>query len=151
MNKWERNASGTRNYSTRPISLGLKDDSSKLRMDLIPVYPLRKLAEVYTIGAKKYADRNWEKGIEYSRLYGAMLRHLTAWWGGEQNDPEDGQHHLASVVFGAFALMEYERTHGELDNRPKTPPELPRQTYAPKPLLERTEMEKVLCQKELPF
>jgi len=98
---------------------GVKYDQNKLRYDLIPVGPLAKLAEVYTIGARKYTDRNWQKGILFSRLYAALQRHANAYWGGEQNDTEDGQHHLASVVWCAFAIMEFENTHLELDDRPK--------------------------------
>jgi len=97
---------------------GKKFDDGKLRYDLIPAYPLERLAEVYTIGCKKYADRNWEKGISWSRCFGAMMRHAWKFWAGNSIDPE-GQHHLAAVVFYCFALMEYERTHNELDDRPK--------------------------------
>ena len=98
---------------------GRKDDSGKLRFDLLPVKPLFKVVEVYTIGAAKYGDRNWEKGIPWWRIFGAMMRHGWAWWGGEQLDPKDGQHHLSSVVWCALTLMEYEETHPELDDRPK--------------------------------
>lgn len=98
-------------------TVGRKDDTSKLRYDLIPTGPMAKVAEVYTIGAKKYSDRNWEKGIQWGRIYAAMQRHSTAFWGGERLDSTDGQHHLASVVWCALALMEYERTHPELDDR----------------------------------
>lgn len=98
---------------------GRKDDTGKLRYDLIPPRPLDKLAEVYTIGAKKYADRNWEKGISWGRIFAAMMRHAWAYWRGERTDPVDGQHHLASVAWCAFALMEFEDTHPELDDRSK--------------------------------
>ena len=101
------------------MSEGRKDDIGKLRYDLIPVYPLRRLAEVYTIGSKKYDDRNWEKGLKWGRVYAAMQRHATAFWNGEDLDPEDRQHHLASVAWCAFALMEYQITHPELDDRNK--------------------------------
>ena len=99
------------------ISQGRKDDGGKLRYDLLPLYPLERLAEVYTIGAKKYSDRNWEKGIAWSRLFAALLRHAFQWARGQQRDPIDGQHHLASVAWCALALMEYEVTHPELDDR----------------------------------
>src|SRR5208282_5252383 len=102
------------------MSGGSKQDNGKLRMDLLPVFPLEKVAEVYTIGCKKYADRNWEKGIAWSRCYGALLRHLFKFWKGESVDSQDGQHHLAAVVFYAFAMMEFEKTHPELDDRPTT-------------------------------
>jgi dATP/dGTP diphosphohydrolase len=107
---------------------GRKDDSGKLRYDLIPTGPLEKLAEVYTIGAKKYSDRNWERGLSWGRLYGALQRHANAFWRGESRDPVDGQHHLASVAFCAFALLEFERTHPELDDRANTGRVLPHET-----------------------
>jgi Domain of unknown function (DUF5664) len=97
---------------------GRKEDNGKLRMDLIPGYPLMRLAEVYTIGANKYNDDNWRKGISYKRIFAAMLRHAWKWFMGEQFDP-DGQHHLSSVAWAAFTLMEYEVTHPEFDDRPK--------------------------------
>lgn len=96
---------------------GMKHDGDKLRFDLIPPTPLEKLAEVYTIGANKYQDRNWEKGLRWGRIFAAMMRHAWAWWRGETHDPVDGQHHLASVAWCAFALMEYEETHPEFDDR----------------------------------
>lgn len=96
---------------------GVKHDAGKLRFDLLPVEPLRELARVYTIGAAKYADRNWERGLSWGRVFAAMCRHAFAWWGGERLDPVDGQHHLASVAWCALALIEYERTHPELDDR----------------------------------
>ena len=98
---------------------GRKNDEGKARFDLLPVKPLFKVAEVYTIGAAKYDDRNWEKGILWGRIFAAMQRHAWNWHRREQLDPEDGQHHLASVVWCALTLMEFEETHPELDDRPK--------------------------------
>lgn len=88
---------------------GRKYDEGKLRYDLIPPEALRGLAEVYTIGAKKYSDRNWEKGISYSRLIGALLRHLVdGFMMGEDIDPENKQRHIDSVVWNAVALSTFE-------------------------------------------
>jgi hypothetical protein len=89
------------------------------RTDLIPVKMIWLLAEVYGKGAAKYADRNWERGYEWSKSYQAAMRHLLQWWGGEQYDPDDGQHHLAAVIWHLSALIEFEDTHPELDNRPR--------------------------------
>ncbi len=96
---------------------GTKSDAGKPRTDLIPVRPLLALAELYRRGAAKYADRNWEKGMKYSRLYAALLRHILAFWGGEDYDPE-GWHHLDSVAFCAFALREYQFEETGQDDRP---------------------------------
>jgi hypothetical protein len=100
-------------------TVGRKDDAGKLaRFDLIPPEALWALAELYGIGAKKYADRNWEHGITYSRLYAALLRHLELWRMGEAHDKDNGQHHLDSVIWNAVALRTFEaRGRGlELDN-----------------------------------
>lgn len=95
---------------------GRKDDSGKLRYDLIPP-SLAEVAKVYTLGGLKYGDRNWEKGIVWSRIFAAMIRHSWAWWWGEECDQKDGQKHLASVAWCALALMHYSTTHPELDDR----------------------------------
>ena len=88
----------------------------KLRFDLIPPGPLTKLAEAYTVGAKKHGDRDWEDGERWGHVFAAIMRHLWKWWAGEKRDP-DGQHHLAAAAHRLFALMEYEETHPELDDR----------------------------------
>jgi hypothetical protein len=103
--------------SVDPMTEGRKYDGDKLRFDLIPMRPLLAVVHVFTLGAKKYGDRNWEKGIAFGRIFAAMMRHAWAWWGGERNDPEDGQHHLASVAWCAMALIQLEETHPELDDR----------------------------------
>lgn len=97
-----------------------KDDVGKLRFDLLPVEPMRKLVEVYGIGAHKYGDHNWRKGLMWSRVFAAMMRHAWSWWNGEQRDPVDGQHHLASVAWCALTLMEYEEIKPCLDDRIST-------------------------------
>lgn len=100
---------------------GAKYDGEKLRWDLIPWDAMEEVARVYTLGAKKYADRNWEKGILYNRIMAALLRHLLAWYKGERCDPDNGQPHLASVVWNSLALLAYERRGmdgGDFDDRP---------------------------------
>ena len=96
---------------------GVKYDKGKLRFDLLPVYPLEALVEVYTFGASKYEDRNWEKGISWSRVFAAMMRHLWAYWRGENNDPESNLPHLAHAAWGCFALLEYSQRRKEFDDR----------------------------------
>ncbi len=129
----ERANYGEKAYEERPDTLAgrpepKKFDGSKLRFDLIPTYPLARLAEVYTIGAKKYGDRNWEGGLKFTRLIAAMERHLLALKAGEDYDQADGQHHAASVAWGAFALMFFEGADNpdNLDDRPQDPRTLER-------------------------
>jgi hypothetical protein len=101
------------------MSEGRKDDEGKLRFDLIPPRALMLLAKVYTTGAKKYDDRNWEKGMSWSRIYGAIQRHLWKFWNGEEMDAETGVPHLINAAWGCFTLTEYMFTHTELDDRQK--------------------------------
>lgn len=77
------------------------DDKS--RPDLIsPFAQIRKghwLAE----GAKKYDERNWEKGMSFSRCIASIMRHLMQYMMGERNED-----HLAAIAVNAEFLMHYE-------------------------------------------
>jgi hypothetical protein len=86
---------------------GFKADANKSRVDLIPPDVLLELGNLYAMGAKKYADDNWKIGMDFKRVYAAMLRHSYKWWAGEENDQVDGQNHLDSVIWSAIALRYY--------------------------------------------
>lgn len=99
----------------------LKYDQDKPRYDLVPPEALDGLAKVLTFGAKKYADRNWELGMDWGRVYAALQRHILAWWSGQSRDPETGLSHLHHAACCIAFLQTYEaRDIGE-DTRPKTP------------------------------
>ena len=98
---------------------GEKDDQDKNRLELLPPEALEGTARVLTFGAKRYGERNWEKGIKYGRIYGALTRHMLAWWKGEDLDPETGEshlHHAGCCI--AFLQTYHERGIKRLDNRP---------------------------------
>lgn len=98
---------------------GRKDDTGKARLDLLPPELLLRVGEVLDFGARKYAPRNWEKGIAYSRVFAALQRHMWAWWAGEDKDAETGLSHLAHAgCCLAFLLAFEERGHDDLDDRP---------------------------------
>lgn len=73
---------------------GIKYDTGKLRLDLIPPEMHEALGSVLTFGAGKYGDRNWELGIDEDRLYAAAQRHLLAHRKGEPLDHESGLPHI---------------------------------------------------------
>ena len=87
-------------------------------MDLLPPFALEKIAEIFTFGMKKYGDWNWSGGIQYSRIYGAIMRHLNAWQRGENIDPESGKSHLYHAGCGIMMLIEMEEFRKDLDDRP---------------------------------
>lgn len=67
----------------KPEEGGRKDDAGKERMDLVPPEGIFAVAKVLGFGADKYGDRNWEKGMKWSRVFGALMRHMWAWWAGK--------------------------------------------------------------------
>jgi hypothetical protein len=90
-----------------------------LRIDLLPFSLVRAATDILTIGAKKYEERNWEKGMAWSRPFNACIRHLFAWWFLRENlDPETGKSHLHHAVTNIAFLIEYETTRPEFDDRP---------------------------------
>lgn len=87
--------------------MGLKNDrkDDKTRWELMPLDCLEDIARVYTEGAKKYGDNNWQN-LEngYERYKGALLRHLYA-AESETFDEETGCRHLAQAAWNAIALL----------------------------------------------
>lgn len=73
---------------------GRKDDQEKIRLELLDSEWLLGVGAVLTFGARKYAADNWRGGIQIRRLTGAALRHLLAFQGGEDLDPESSLSHL---------------------------------------------------------
>jgi hypothetical protein len=102
-------------------SEGRKDDGGKPRMDLIPPELLFGVADVLHYGAEKYAARNWEKGMSWGRVFGAMMRHMWAWWRGERIDAESGLPHLAHAGCCVAFLMAYEARQVGADDRQPMP------------------------------
>lgn len=87
---------------------GLRFDEGKTRVDLIPADALLEVGKVYLMGSSKYAERNWERGMKYSKVLGPLLRHLYKWMMGADRDEESGELHLSHVAFGSLALLSYE-------------------------------------------
>lgn len=99
------------------------------RFDLIPAHVEWLLAELFGKGARKYEDRNWERGYDWSLSYAAARRHMSLFWQGEDDDacgPEcpDGCEvhmnlpHPVCAIFHMMVLTEFMRTHRDFDDRP---------------------------------
>lgn len=97
----------------------IKYDQGKSRYELLPSDALEGIARVFTYGAEKYGVRNWEKGLSWSRLFGATMRHLWAWWRGEETDMESGFSHLDHAAASILMLSaSVRRRMGEDDRSP---------------------------------
>lgn len=99
-----------------PVTGGAKGMKPE-RYGLIPTEALAEVARVYGYGSEKYDDNNWRKGYRWGLSYDALQRHINAFWGGEELDPESGLHHLAHAAFHLFALMTYSEEGLGTDDR----------------------------------
>ena len=82
-----------------------------VRYDLISPFGLRRLAMTYALGAQRYGEHNWRKGMPFSALLNHILEHLTLYLAGE-----NGEDHLARAAWGLFAMMEFAETMPEMDD-----------------------------------
>ncbi len=96
---------------------GLRFNDGKARYDLIPPFAQEQYARVLTRGATKYGDRNWEKGMPWSKILASLERHLYAIKRGEDYDPETGELHSAHVMCNAAFLTEYYNIFPQGDDR----------------------------------
>jgi hypothetical protein len=85
----------------------MKESENKARWDLLPFEAMRSVVQVYEVGAQKYDDHNWRKGIKFSTYIAAIFRHLIKFVLGEDRDGKSGCHHLAAVVFYCLALITF--------------------------------------------
>lgn len=98
---------------------GKKFDDDKTRYDLLPPEFLEGTAQILTFGASKYGERNWEIGMAWGRPFGALMRHMWAWWRGEGKDRETGKSHLWHAACCIAFLIAYEERGIGTDDRPK--------------------------------
>lgn len=106
--------------------VGIKNDNGKVRFELVPPYSHKQIAKVFTHGFNKYnkeddgpLENNWHKGLKWSRLMGALERHYQAFKDGVDIDSESGLFHLAHCGANIMMLLDYYKSHPELDDRRK--------------------------------
>lgn len=75
----------------------------KGRFDLITPIGLKRLAKHYENGAKKYGDRNWEKGQPLSRYMDSLIRHAYCLLEGKRDED-----HAAAIAWNAMAYIHTE-------------------------------------------
>ena len=98
---------------------GVKYDETKPPLHLIAPDFLYALADILDFGAKKYAPRNWEKGMSWHKVYRAAIGHLFDWWRGAGPDPETGKSHLWHAACCIMFLVCYEMWGIGTDDRPE--------------------------------
>lgn len=108
------------------MSTGYPDDNlktifgdKKIPLHLAPMSAVHAMAEGFADGAKKYGPYNWrEKTVSSTVYYAAALRHLAAWYDGEEIAEDSGIHHLSHAL-ACLAILVDAKSIGRLnDNRP---------------------------------
>lgn len=103
---------------------GVKFDDGKPAFELLPPELEEAVATILAFGAKKYAARNWEMGMDWSRPYAATRRHLNNWWGrrdfgnGAGKDRDSGLSDLWHAACNIAFLIAYEARGAGKDDRP---------------------------------
>lgn len=70
-------------------------------------------------------SHNWRGGMPWSWCYDSLMRHVTAFWAGEDLIPDDGSDdptigmpHLAAAAFHLLTLLTYMSDQPDHDDRP---------------------------------
>jgi hypothetical protein len=85
---------------------GKKFDHDKPRWDLLPYDAMGAVVDVLTHGATKYGPENWRQVEGWQRRYfAAALRHLVAYFQGNDTDDESGLPHLAHATCCVLFLL----------------------------------------------
>jgi len=95
----------------------IRYNNGKSRFDLTHAKAMQGLVDVLTVGAVKYAPRNWEKGFNWSSVIASLKRHLQAFEAGEDYDPETGLKHIDHVQANAHFISAFYDIYPEGDDR----------------------------------
>jgi hypothetical protein len=70
-------------------------------------------------GGRKYGRHNYrEAGVRASVYFDSTLRHLVAWWEGEDIDPDSGLSHVTKAIAGLMVLRDSMLEGNWVDDRP---------------------------------
>lgn len=105
-----------------------KDPKQEAGMAKVPFHalPFAVLAEdavAHGEGAQKYGRHNWREGdVLASTYFAAAMRHLCAWYEGEDIDPESGLSHLVKARASLGVLRDAQIQGRAIDDRPAPSP-----------------------------
>lgn len=94
------------------MSRALRYNEGKPQLSRIPWDAQEEEARVWTYGAEKYGDKNWEKLWDEDTMrvcLDSALRHIAAMTRGELSDTESGLLHAAHVRSNMGMIIRYIR------------------------------------------
>lgn len=96
---------------------GIKNDDKKPKIHLITKDAIFDIADVLTWGGDKYGEYNFMKGIQYTRLANAAIRHILQFLNGEDLDSESNKNHIAHAGANIAMLLWMIRNRPDCDDR----------------------------------
>lgn len=110
----------TKTPSSNPKdAIGIK----KARISLVPATSVIYQALAMENGADKYGPYNWRDNAVRADIYvDAAMRHLFAWFNGEEEASDSGVHHLGHALSCIGIIIDAIETGNLIDNRPKPAP-----------------------------
>ena len=120
---WWRNETWSQPVASRPDTKDTNPKDSigctKPPLHTVPTGPLFEAGAVLLHGHCKYRGYNWRvAGVRSSIYYDAVMRHLMAWWEGEDTDPDSGLPHIAHAISGLCVLRDSQMIGNCTDDRP---------------------------------
>ena len=110
------NSVKTDNEGTQGFASGATSSGMKTRFDLIPSFALQRIAKRFELGAQKYGENNWEKGIDDADFMRDRLNHafdhlIKISQSFSRDDLQDlKEDELAAVILNCIFLMAFEET-----------------------------------------
>lgn len=92
---------------------------NKVPLSTIPFNVIAELGVALLEGAAKYGRHNYRAiGVRASVYYDATMRHLGAWWEGENLDPDSGLSHITKAIASLTVLRDAMMQEKMIDDRP---------------------------------
>jgi hypothetical protein len=97
--------------------------TKKVPFSTVPARVVAEMGLALLEGARRYGRHNYRaSGVRASVYYDACLRHLTAWWEGQDVDPDSGLPHVVKAL-ACLAVLRDSQTQGNwVDDRPPPTP-----------------------------
>lgn len=95
----------------------------KVPMSPVPAQVSMEIGLAMLEGARKYRRHNYRiAGVRMSVYYDAAMRHLMAWWEGEDLDPDSGLSHITKALASLVVLRDAMIQGKCQDDRPPKSP-----------------------------
>lgn len=93
---------------------------SKVPLSTVPCLVLLEVGLAMLEGAQKYGRHNYRAdGVRASVYFDALMRHMMAWWEGEDIDPDSALSHVTKAIASLIVLRDSMMNGNWTDDRPQ--------------------------------